>query len=313
MNLSAVMRTAEFDADTPVSLAAVSRQGHMETIAAGRWPDGSAVVETDWFYAASLSKQLTAAAAARLMQAGRLDADAPVARYMPDLPDWATRVTARQLAHHIAGLPADNENDFEDLTKHWTEARALAALGNLSKLPRSPGQAYVYSNLGYVLLAEVLAHAAGKPFPEIVSKTLMQPLGIEGMAFAGPAIGDFPQASLLGPVLPLTVGDGGLWSTAQAFGGWLQAMNADSLDLASVLTQPGRLSNGETTDYGWGIGLRQYRGAPLYIHGGEWTGAVARAVRSPSLGLAVVAFASGPSIDALGALVDAILDAEADS
>ena len=69
MNLSAVMRTAEFDADTPVSLAAVSRQGHMETIAAGRWPDGSAVVETDWFYAASLSKQLTAAAAARLMQA----------------------------------------------------------------------------------------------------------------------------------------------------------------------------------------------------------------------------------------------------
>lgn len=310
MRLRELLDSATFPEDAPVSVA-VSRANTIETLASGHWPDESSVRETDMFYAASLAKQVTAAVAAWLAKAGTLDVDAPVARYVSGLPAWAAVVTPRQLAHHVSGLPGD-DGALGDPAAHWTVERAMAVLRRLQQPPREPGTAWVYSNLGYVLLAELASRAAGSSFADVAAE-MLKTLGIGEMVFAGPDVAAFQQSQRLGPVLPLTVGDGGLWCTARGYVKWLEAMNADALGLAEHLAEPGRLTDGSDTDYGWGIGLRTFRGAPLYIHGGEWPGAVAKAVRSPSFRLAVAAFASGSSIDAIVALVDAVLVAEVDA
>jgi CubicO group peptidase (beta-lactamase class C family) len=291
----------------PLAIAVCNGAGAVQEVARGSWPEGRSVRPGDRFYVASLAKQITGAAAAVLVREGRLDPDLPVAHYLPDLPLWADDVTARHLAHHIASLPAAGET--EPTEGDWTDAFAMAALHGLPQLVSAPGTAYRYSNLGYVLLAHVVARAAGCAFPLFAKTRLFEPLGLGDMRFAERDIGNFLQTALMGSSLPLTSGDGGLWSTAAAFSKWLHHQNRDTLGIADIVTAPGRLISGDVVDYGWGLGLRRYHGEPLYIHGGEWTGCTAKAVRCPATGIAITAMSSGASMDDLTALVDAVLEA----
>jgi CubicO group peptidase (beta-lactamase class C family) len=305
--LAGLIARAGFAPGTPVGLARVGQSGLVEEAIAGNWPDGRPVGTQDHFYVGSLAKEVTGVAAALLVRDGQLDADAPVSRYLPALPSWADRITPRQLAHHTAGLPAAGEMERALGSSDWTMARMLAALSELREPHDEPGRAHVYSNVGYILLAQIVAEVASMSFEHFAQTRLFAPLGLDDMVFAGLQIDNFPQAPLLGPSRPLTVGDGGLWSSAGAFARWLDAQNHDALGVAAIVEAPARLGDGQNGDYGWGIGVRSWRGVRSFIHAGQWQGAVARSVRCPDLGLSVVAMASGPSVDALGALIDAAL------
>ena len=294
--------------DAPLALAWVDAKGQVGEQAFGTWPNGQPVTPRDRFYAASLAKQVTGTAAALLVRDGQLDPDAPIARYLGDLPEWGREITARQLAHHTAGLPEAGIAEAA-VEGEWTEDAARAYLAGLDALPHVPGTAYSYANLGYILLARLVSTISGRDFAEFVADRLDQP---DGMGFTD-RIAEFPQSASLGLRLPLTTGDGGLWTTAGAFAYWLAAQNTDRQRLASLVTEPAQLTDGTSVPYGWGLGIRSFRDKPLFIHGGEWPGAVAKAVRCPSLGIAVVALASGPSIEAVSTLVDIVLSLLAES
>ena len=304
--LAAYIERAGFAPDTPVAVARCDESGTIEQVVTGIWPNGRPVAPTDHFYVASLTKQVTAAAVALLVRQGSLDPDLSVANYLGDLPPWSAIITPRQLAHHTSGLPAAGV--VEPLAPgDWTEDFAFGITRELQELSTPPGTAYAYSNLGYVLLARLVVELSGQPFDRFVATRLFAPLGIEGVGFFDDII-EQPQAPFLGPSLPLTSGDGGLWSTARGFAHWLHRQNNDALGIASLVEVPGRLNDGQPVAYGWGLGLRQYRSQPLMIHGGEWPGAVAKAVRSPFYGLAVVAMAAGADFELLDTLVDATLN-----
>ena len=297
---------AGFEPGTPVSLARRDASGAIEDGVAGTWPDGRPVVATDRFYGASLAKQVTGAAAALLVRDGRLDPDQSVARHLTDLPPWAAETTPRQLAHHTAGLPAAGV--LEVLAPgDWTEDFAIGAMRGLPGPVTEPGTSYAYSNLGYILLAQVAERVAGMPFAAFVAANLLAPLGLQGMALET-QIGDFPQSGLMGPSLPLSHGDGGLWTTSGAFALWLHQQNRDALGIADIVEASGRLAGGADVAYGWGLGLRTHRDQRLLIHGGSWTGAVAKAVRCPALGISVVALAASGQSDTLYRLVDTVLN-----
>ena len=305
--LAALLDGAALSEGTPVAVARVVRDGAIEEAVAGWWPDGAAVAPDDRFYGASLTKQVTGAAVAVLVRAGRLDPDMPVWSFVDDLPAWASTVTVRHLLHHTAGLWPAGEAEASTGTNDWTDERAMAAARWLADLTTRPGAAFKYSNVGYVLLAQIVSAIARRPLAAFVDQALLRPLGIEGMAFAGSDPSAFRQAPLLGPRRPLSHGDGGLWTTARAFAGWLHAQNEDRLGIAPLVTAPGRLNDGSPVDYGWGIGLRTRRNGPLYVHGGGWTGAVSKAVRSPRNGVSVVALAAGGTAEMIDAIVSAAL------
>ena len=114
---------------------------------------------------ASLSKSLTAIVAMRLSEQGKLDLDAPVTRYLPEL-DLPSNITARSILSHSSGL-AHYGSHFPgshfDL-KNFTRSSVTSSYGS-----------YLYSSPGYFLLSKVLEKAGGKSFLELIHSEICRP------------------------------------------------------------------------------------------------------------------------------------------
>lgn len=138
------------------------------------------------FYAASLSKQFTALAAAQLVVAGKLSLDDEVQRWLPELPRYGAPVTIGMLMHHSAGIrdvlglaSLAGVADYSRLDRE----HALALLFRQRRANFTPGTRFLYSNGGYLLLSEIVARASGRPFAEQVRKTIFEPLGMRRSYF----------------------------------------------------------------------------------------------------------------------------------
>lgn len=310
-DLEALVASVPFAPDLPLAVALRDGQGNMVELLQGHWPDGTLVVASDKFYAASLAKQVTGAATAVLCNRGALDPSDRLGRFVPDLPAWAQDVTILQLLGHVAGFPPAEELENQLGEASWTMAGAIEALRRTPAPTDLPGSHFSYSNVGYVCLAAIVERASGQDFAGFAQQALFEPLGLTELRIAGESeVPGFPQAVSMGPSLPLSWGDGGLWTTARGFAHWLTCQNDDALNIARLVEVPARLADGAAVDYGWGIGLRSHRGGPLFSHGGSWRGACCKAVRSRAFGVSTAAFAASEAEqDNVVALVGRLLDA----
>lgn len=134
------------------------------------------------FAIGSNSKQFTAFAILLLAREGRIDLDADVHAYVPDVPDFGAPITIHQLLHHqsgirdwvhpffIAGYNGSDVIGFDQVMEFLRRQRALNF---------APGSDYSYSNTGYVLLSEVVHRVTGTPFPEWMRTHVFEPLGMK--------------------------------------------------------------------------------------------------------------------------------------
>lgn len=297
-----------FPAHQPIAIAARGPKGRASA-AAGRWSTGEPVRVDDRFYAASLTKQVTGAAIASLVSKGMIDPDAQVPRDF--LPRWPDLPTVRQVLHHVASLPEAGLLEGKSPEVPWTNATVMSAAAQLDP-PRQPiGTGYVYSNIGYVMLARLAEHTVGVDFSKLAAQSLPMS-SAQDMSFADEASPpESPHALWIGAHLPLSTGDGGLWTTAEAYADFLDLQNLDRFETAALTQANYTLPTGEAVGYGWGIGIRGFRGHPLYIHGGSWTRARSKAVRCPSLEVSVVVLTAGDEDEPVARLADAIVVAVA--
>ncbi|HSN37835.1 MAG TPA: serine hydrolase domain-containing protein [Arthrobacter sp.] len=136
-----------------------------------------------WF---SMSKIVTATAAVRLVDEGRLDLKAPVRQYLDYLPAGTTAPSVGQLLSHTAGFV----NPLPIRWVHAADAAAPAPEALLRRLTvkrravRHPaGQSARYSNLGYLAAGQVIAAAAGMPFEDYLQRSILQPVGMQHTGF----------------------------------------------------------------------------------------------------------------------------------
>jgi len=127
------------------------------------------------FRLGSVSKPITAVAMARLDEAGKLDLDAPIARYVPSFPDRGA-ITARQLAGHRAGIRHYRDDAEAFTTRHFASVTESLALFRDDSLLFPPGQGHEYSSYGYVLLSAVLEGASELSFDEVLRRFVVEPL-----------------------------------------------------------------------------------------------------------------------------------------
>lgn len=126
----------------------------------------------------SVSKLITAASMARLVERGVLDLDAPASSYVPDLPPALGAVTARQLASHRAGVRHyRDDNESLNTTRYETATASLEKFKNDS-LVFPPDSRSGYSSYGFVLLGAVMEGASGLDFPTVIRQEVFEPLGM---------------------------------------------------------------------------------------------------------------------------------------
>lgn len=142
------------------------------------------------FSLASASKTYTAALVLKLVDAGAVGLDDPLARWAPTIPG-ADTVTVRMLLNHTSGYPDVENSDalapFFDLTQRfdpnrpWTRAEVLSHQAG----PQwTPGSKYEYSNSNYLLLGEILERAGGLSPDAALQRQLAAPLRLRETTYA---------------------------------------------------------------------------------------------------------------------------------
>ena len=141
-----------------------------------------------WF---SMTKIVTATAIVRLAEGDKLDLDAPADEYFRGLKvvSQPTPVTVRHLLNHSSGLA-------NPLPIRWVRPAGTPAsdhrtfvgrlLARNRRLRFAPGERAAYSNLGYLVLGEVVSEVAGKGYEEYVREEILSPLGIGRTGFSYP-------------------------------------------------------------------------------------------------------------------------------
>jgi beta-glucosidase-like glycosyl hydrolase/CubicO group peptidase (beta-lactamase class C family) len=155
-----------------------------------RDPQSPAVTANTLYDMASLTKVIvTTTSVMILVQQKRLDLDTPVARYLPEWaaaksdPDatWRARVTIRNLLLHDSGLPA-----HRDFYKQAKGHEAVLALVLAEPLVHQPGTKVEYSDLGFILLGEIVQRLTGIPLDEYARQHIFTPLGMNASQFNPP-------------------------------------------------------------------------------------------------------------------------------
>jgi CubicO group peptidase (beta-lactamase class C family) len=146
-------------------------------------PGGAAPTPQTPFVLGSTTKSFTALAVMQLVEAGKIDLDAPVQRYLPWFrvadPQASAHMTVRHLLQQTSGLPgllgmsllADFDNSPSAAE---CQARALSTL----VLSHPVGAAFEYSNLNYNLLGLIVEAASDESYSDYIQHHIFTPLGM---------------------------------------------------------------------------------------------------------------------------------------
>lgn len=252
----------------------------------------------------SVTKQFTAAAILQLRDAGKLDLDADMSRYLPDFPTQGRKISVRRLLDHTSGIKGITElPEFPDLSRRALPRDSAIALIARQRFEFEPGEAQVYNNSAYILLGLIIERQSGMSYEDYIEKNIFAKLGmtrsrycsntevVEGRAhghtYAGRELRLADYADLRWPYAA-----GSLCSTAADMVTWLQALHGGKVlppKSYTDMTTPSKLADGTPTRYGMGISLaNDPRGARLISHGGAIEGFLSHASWYPDQRVAVV-------------------------
>jgi beta-N-acetylhexosaminidase len=188
-----VIEKAIADKAFPGATLAVGYRGNVSVHAFGKLSydaKAAATNPTTVYDIASLTKVVaTTTLVAKLAEgdfAVPLDLDAKVERYLPEWagrpqPEWRHKVTVRHLLTHTSGLPAFKEYWRTSKGKADTLARIFA-----EPLEYEPGTKEIYSDLGIILMAEIIERLTGRTLDDLAKTFVFSPLGMKDTMYRPP-------------------------------------------------------------------------------------------------------------------------------
>jgi CubicO group peptidase (beta-lactamase class C family) len=307
------------DANLPGLSAAAAVNGEIVWAESFGWSDAETrtpLTTQTRFRLGALSKPLTATAALRLRDQGRLDLDAPVQRYVPAYPAKQWTVTTRQLLGDVGGvhrLRGDNNDAMP--VDHCDGVDEAVALLKDDPLLFEPGTEHRYSIWGWVLVSAAIERAAGEPFDRVMARHVFEPLGMRRtVAIETGDIDDGPPKfvaprGLLGvrlgakeamrPDYSCLAGGGALFSTPSDLVRFSAAVLKPGLlqaDTIAALQTPARLRSGARTTYalGWTVSNVDLAGKPVRMisHRGSPMGGSVSLLVFPETGLSIAVAAN---------------------
>lgn len=188
-----VIEQAIADKAFPGATIAVGYRGKVSYHAFGHlsYEPNSPATEVDtMFDIASLTKVVVTTTLVEKLVEGDfpspLDLDAPVSRYLPEWangpqPEWRAKVTVRNLMTHTSGLPPFKE--------YWRTSKGKADTLRMifaEPLEYEPGTKMVYSDLGIILMGEIVQRLTGEPLDKLAKEYIFDPLGMKNSMYNPP-------------------------------------------------------------------------------------------------------------------------------
>ena len=144
------------------------------------------------FEIASLSKQFAAAGIYRLEMDGLLSVDDPVSRFFPQFVGEKESITIHHLLTHTSGISRKLSLPYASDASRDELIELVAS----EPLDSTPGEVFVYSNIGYALLAATIEIASGMSFEDYLRTHLFARAGLEHTGFIGDdRLGSMPMSS----------------------------------------------------------------------------------------------------------------------
>jgi uncharacterized protein YbbC (DUF1343 family)/CubicO group peptidase (beta-lactamase class C family) len=136
------------------------------------------------FDIASLTKVVaTTTAIMQLVEQGKIRTYDPVARYLPDFAaNGKDEITVRELLTHYSGLAPDL-----DLSKPWQGRTTAYQMANSATLLNPPGAVFVYSDINFEVLGELVEKVAGTPLQDYAARRIFGPLHMDHTRYLPPA------------------------------------------------------------------------------------------------------------------------------
>ncbi|MBJ7313783.1 serine hydrolase [Rugamonas sp. CCM 8940] len=246
---------------------------------------GVPVADNSVFSINSATKSFTGVAIMQLVELGKIELQAPVARYLADLPaDWQA-VTIAQLLAHTSGIPDILDQRSSGLVAGTPEASWKA----VQTLPMefAPGQRFSYNQTNYLLLGKIIERLSGEPFLQFIQRKQFDAVGMPNSSFGDSldviknkansyrladdgttlknVIEDFPASMRTGA---------GINTSAQELAKWLVALQQGRLLKTANLVQlwtPSTYSDGKPAPWamGWPAIRRGEHRAVAGIGGGR--------------------------------------------
>lgn len=256
------------------------------------------------FEAGSVSKQFTAAAILLLEQQGKLSLNDNVRKYIPELPDYGTPVTLRQMLHHTSGIK--DWSDIVELTgwprgkKFYTNEDVLEIITRQKHLNNKPGDEFLYSNSNYILFAFIVKRVSGLSLATFTQKYIFELAGMtqtqwrddpnrivpnRAIAYSKSRNGfktDMPNEYAYGP--------GGLLTTTEDLLKWNNFYQSGKLGTPSLLPEQietESLNNGVTNPYAAGLFINKVMGWDNISHDGATASYRAYLETFPELNLSI--------------------------
>ena len=267
--------------------------------------------ESSVFYMASVSKQFVTFCILLLEEQGKVDLDAPIQTYLPDFPDYGSPLTIRHFVHHTSGV-----RDYLTLMSlkgmHYMDdtdpEEVYELIKRQSSLNFTPGDKYLYSNSCYFMLAMIVKEVTGKSIKVFAEEHMFGPLGMENTHFhddhthliKNRAFSYSPRdgGGYNNLIMRFDqVGSGGLYSCVKDVFLWDQNFYDNKLgkggqEIMEKMHTEGKLSNGESIDYAFGISNGDYNGLRTVSHGGALAGYRTYFLRFPEQNTSIIFLAN---------------------
>ena len=264
------------------------------------------------FRSGPITSVFTAAALVMLQEQGKLKLDQPVGKYVAGLSPRLSAVNAHQLLSHSAGLKEEHPSygllDVPALgrtVRSWKDDYSLSP----------PGQIYSHSNPGYVLAGLLIEELSKRPFANVLSELLFEPLGMSRTTFKPSLVMTYPfsqgyrsfSGEKLAQVRPFALDAFG-WPSGSMFsnvnelarftvafmnGGKIedkQVLSSSVIDALStpVINVPG-LNDQKST---YGLLAEDYRGIRVLSISGSWAGYTEQMWMAPKQRFAFIVMAN---------------------
>ncbi len=271
----------------------------------------------------STTKHFTCLAALLLVREAKLDIDASIRTYIPELPALEGEPTLRQLMSHTGGYRC-----YLDVSMLTNGPAILPVGASLDYMARQtaanfqPGAQMIYCNGGYLLLSAAIERASGVSLGEFLERRIFGPMGMADTELAPSDMEIVPGAATLHLVTKQgfrrgifpseeVLGEGGVISTIGDMLKWLGRLRArdtvgDEVMWSQMMT-PARYNSGEIGGYGLGLMRNDYRGVATVHHAGGVIGGASQMLTVPDHELDIVMMTNRSDVSAAD-LTERVLD-----